>query len=112
MTSGNGEAPGVGNAEGQDAGSTTTPPNVTRQVTNTTYSSSRRLLAGLIGYVTGGRDRPAEARFTTAATPAAELVNRGADRTTVAALVLAAESVSIPGCRAEDVLRSALRGAR
>jgi hypothetical protein len=102
--------PGTGTAPSNPAAST--PTHVDHQGRSRTYSSTRRLLAGLVDYVPSGRDRPALDRLTTAAGHAAELVDAEADRVAVvASLPLAGEAAGLPRRRAEAVVRPALRGA-
>ncbi len=75
--------------------------------------SPARLLPPLLGYVTGGRDRPALDRLRTAAGYGAELIECGADRTGVVfRKVLAAEVAGVARRDAEAVVRAALSGAR
>jgi hypothetical protein len=75
--------------------------------------SPARLLPPLLGYVTGGRDRPALNRLRTAAVHGRELVGRGADRTGVIfRLTLAAEIAGVARRDAEAVVRAVLGGAR
>ncbi len=103
--------PGTGTAPSDAAAFT--PQNVEHRGSGGTDSSRRRLLAGLVGYVIGGRDRPALDRLRTAAGHGAKLIECGADRTGVAfRMVLAAEVAGVARRDAEAVVRAALSGAR
>jgi hypothetical protein len=105
-----GPAPTKGN-RAEDAAAVK-PHNVSSQGT-AGADSPARLLRPLIGYVTGGLDRPALDRLRTAARHGALLVDRGAERTGVVLhLVLAAEIVGVGRHDAEAVVRAALGGAR
>jgi hypothetical protein len=103
--------PGTGTAPSDAAAFT--PQNVEHQGSGGTDRSHRRLLAGLVGYVIGGRDRPALARLTTAAHHGRELVENRADPVTVvAALTAAGEAAGLFRVLAEAVLVQVLRCTR
>ncbi len=111
---GRGAAPADHRNRPQDAENATAAKQATSHHHGTAGTDGpARLLPSLLGYVTGGRDRPALDRLRTAAGHGAELIECGADRTGVAfRMVLAAEVAGVARRDAEAVVRAALGGAR